>query len=560
MLPADDLAGFHGVALGEVSELAVAGLEPLVGPDGEEGEASVPGVAGDVVALGFFGAARDGGEEVGVGGAQVERPESELERFITGGVVGAVDGDVVEGLGEGEGGGEDGGLGEVGRRAEERAPGVDDALGGGEDDVGLGGGVAHAAVASDGAAENEPAEGLGVDLGAGVSRGEGFEAFDGGVGLVLVGVDEGDLGAAVGELEGGVVGAGGGELFGPVEDGAGALGVGGRHGEEGVEEAAGAGEGAGGGFVVGRSGEVAGQEGLGDVEVAEGGGGAGVGVGGAEDLVERARGLVLGRGVGGGGRGDAAEELGAASRVEAFTHRHLIKDGAREFVLGEFAEKRGVALWRTQKKFFDKANEYKGMHLVGLWMLSGANLYHGSKPLRSLADLKNEKMWCIAGMPNKMMTEFGAVVVSVPGVKMFNVVSKGIVNGKTTSHYTMRAFKTMPYIKFATEVPDGLHAVTFSLIMNEKKWKRLPKKDREAIDSVSGERVAFNAGRKTDQLDAAVKKEAMSKGVKFETASPAFVAEMKKMSAHFTTDWIATAKERGVDGAAALAYFKSQVK
>jgi TRAP-type C4-dicarboxylate transport system substrate-binding protein len=228
--------------------------------------------------------------------------------------------------------------------------------------------------------------------------------------------------------------------------------------------------------------------------------------------------------------------------------------------LGESAEKRGIALWRTQKKFFEQANEYKGMHLVGLWMLSGASLYHGSKPLRSLADLKNEKMWCIAGMPNQMMTEFGSVVVSVPGVKMFNVVSKGIVNGKTTSHYTLRAFKTMPYIKYVTEVPEGLHAVTFSLIMNEKKWNRLPKKDRDAIDTVSGERVALNAGRKTDQLDVAAKKAAIEAGIKFETASPAFVAEMKKVAAHFTTDWIATAKERGVDGAAALAYFKSQVK
>lgn len=228
--------------------------------------------------------------------------------------------------------------------------------------------------------------------------------------------------------------------------------------------------------------------------------------------------------------------------------------------LGEKAEGRGKALWRTHMKYFAKANEYKGMKLVGLWTLPGATIFHGKKPIRSMADFKNEKMWVIPGMPNKMVTEFGAVVVSVPGVKMFNVVSKGIVNGKVTSPYTMRAFKTMPYIKHATYVPGGLHAVTFSLLLNQKKWKRLSKADKAAIDSVSGERVAVNAGRKTDSLDKVVAAAAAKKGITFETASPAFVTAMKKQSAHFTNEWIAAAKSRGVDGAAALAYFKSQVK
>lgn len=228
--------------------------------------------------------------------------------------------------------------------------------------------------------------------------------------------------------------------------------------------------------------------------------------------------------------------------------------------LGEKAEARGRALWRTHVKYFAKANEYKGMKLAGLWTLPGAWIFHGQKPIRSLTDFKNEKMWVIAGTPNKMVTEFGAVVVSVPGVKMFNVVSKGIVNGKVTSPYTMRAFKTMPYIKHATFVPGGLHAVTFSLLFNEKKWKRISKADKAAIDSVSGERVAVNAGRKTDSLDLVVAADAKKKGITFENASPEFVAAMKKSSAHFTNEWIETAKSRGVDGEAALAYFKSQVK
>ena len=102
--------------------------------------------------------------------------------------------------------------------------------------------------------------------------------------------------------------------------------------------------------------------------------------------------------------------------------------------------------------------------------------------------------------------------------------------------------------------------MTFSLLLNAKKWKRLSKADKAAIASVSGERIAVNAGRKTDRLDAAIKKVAIKKGIEFHKASPAFVKDMKSIAAHYTADWIKSAESRGVDGAAALAYFKSQAK
>jgi len=226
----------------------------------------------------------------------------------------------------------------------------------------------------------------------------------------------------------------------------------------------------------------------------------------------------------------------------------------------EKAETRGVALWRTHQNFLAKANEYKGMKLLGQWTISGASIHHTKKPIRSLADLKNEKMWVIAGIPNKMFTNLGAVVVSVPGVKMFNVVSKGIVDGTVTSNYTMLAFKLMPYIKHITRTPGGINANTFSFLFSEKKWNKLSKQDRDAIWSVSSERIAVNAGRMVDKLDAKAREIGKSKGIKFYDASPEFVADMKAKLAYVTTDWLKAAASRGIDGDAALAYYKLQLK
>ena len=226
----------------------------------------------------------------------------------------------------------------------------------------------------------------------------------------------------------------------------------------------------------------------------------------------------------------------------------------------EKAESRSVALWRTHEKYLAKANEYKGMKLLGLWTLSGAAIHHTKKPILSVADLQREKMWVIAGIPNKMFTNLGAVVVSVPGVKMFNVVSKGIVNGAVTSYYPLMAFKLMPYVKHITRAPGGINANTFSFLFSERKWNKLSKKDRDAIWSVSSERIAVNAGRKVDELDAKAREIGKSKGIKFYVASPEFVAEMKSKLAYVTTDWLKAAESRGIDGKAALAYYNSQLK
>ena len=222
------------------------------------------------------------------------------------------------------------------------------------------------------------------------------------------------------------------------------------------------------------------------------------------------------------------------------------------------AEKRGVALWRTHEKYFVPADEYKGMKLLGLWTVSGAN-FLTNKPITKLEDLQNYKIWAINGIPNRMMKEMGAVVVSVPGVQMFNVVSKGVVNGSVTSYYPLNTFKLMPYITHITVIPGGFNANNFSLLLNEDKWNGLTDAEREAISSISGETIAINAGKRVDFLDAKAKEQATEKGIQFHTASPEFVAEMSEKLQFVSDDWMKEAEAKGVDGKAAIAFYKSQL-
>ena len=107
-----------------------------------------------------------------------------------------------------------------------------------------------------------------------------------------------------------------------------------------------------------------------------------------------------------------------------------------------------------------------------------------------------------------------------------------------------------------TEFPDGLVRTHFSLIMNERKWSGLSADDRRAIERVSGEAAASRAGKGFDELERNAVKALEGGGVRISMASPAFAAEVRNRLTFIEEGWLAAAKARGVDGAAALAFYR----
>ena len=85
------------------------------------------------------------------------------------------------------------------------------------------------------------------------------------------------------------------------------------------------------------------------------------------------------------------------------------------------------------------------------------------------------------------MKAVGAGVVSGPAVQMNEIISRGVVDAFVGVGATpVRDFRLIPYTKSRTRFSRGINTVSFSLLMNEKKWNALSKEDQEAILSVSG--------------------------------------------------------------------------
>ena len=219
------------------------------------------------------------------------------------------------------------------------------------------------------------------------------------------------------------------------------------------------------------------------------------------------------------------------------------------------AEKTSIALWKTYKKFFESSNEYKGVKLLSLFVHGGGDLNMLKKEIHQVSDLQNLKIRVSRGMASKEMKAVGAVLVPTPGVKTFEVVSKGIVDGAILPSSDIAKMKMIPYIKYIYTVPGKLYNTPFSILMNQKKWDGLSKDVQAAITSKAGLNISRHAKAWDDGLAEAMPK-FKAAGIKYLPASPKLVAEMKAKFASFADDWVKAATKKGVDGRAALSFYR----
>jgi len=217
-----------------------------------------------------------------------------------------------------------------------------------------------------------------------------------------------------------------------------------------------------------------------------------------------------------------------------------------------------VALWRTYEKFFAAANELPDVQVLGFFVGAPGPIFPMKNPINTLSDLKGTKMYALPGVPARLFEAAGAGVVAAPAVRSHEIISGGTVDSFAGySVMDAEAFKTLQYAKEVIDLPGHLTVPAFAFFMNKKKWNAISAKDREAIMKLSGESFAqrFVA---YDNVDERLRAESKARGLVIRSASPQLVAELKKLAEPLEAAWLADAASLGVDGKAALAFFKEE--
>lgn len=217
-----------------------------------------------------------------------------------------------------------------------------------------------------------------------------------------------------------------------------------------------------------------------------------------------------------------------------------------------------IALWRTYERFFKSADEYKNLHLLGLFVFQSGTIFGMKKPIDALADVKGIKLFGLPGVAATVLEAAGAGVVAVPAVRSYEIISGGTVDAFAGySVLDASAFKTLQYARYITDLPGGLTAPSFALFMNKKKWDSLSAADREVLTRMTGEALAARMGV-LDEIEIKLRADAAAQGIQIRSASTAFSAEMRRLASPIEQAWLKDAQALGVDGPAALAFYKEQ--
>lgn len=223
-------------------------------------------------------------------------------------------------------------------------------------------------------------------------------------------------------------------------------------------------------------------------------------------------------------------------------------------------EAASVAAWRTYEKFFADKRQFPDVQLLSLFNFSGGHVYSLSdKPINSVDDLKSRKMWALPGEAADLLKNMGISPITSPAVQVSESVSRGVVDG----YYGLTLdgavdFKAAPYTKAITLMPRGATSSGFAMFINNGKWRSLSEADRKAIMSVSGEKLAARVGKAANQAAAEGLAKMKADGVKVVNADPAFYAALQKAAEPSYKQFEEIAAKAGVDGKAALAFFKKE--
>lgn len=220
--------------------------------------------------------------------------------------------------------------------------------------------------------------------------------------------------------------------------------------------------------------------------------------------------------------------------------------------LGTSAEAASVAYWRIYQKYLADKGIHPGLKVIAMTS-HGPGIIHTREPISSLEDLNGMKIRIGGGVSADVGEVLGVVGVRVPAPKVYETVAQGVADGVFMPMETKVSFKLKEVAPYSLIMPGGLYYGSFVLAMNEDRFNGLPKKDQEAIMSVSGEVLSRIAGKMWDDADKAGLADAKASGNTIETASPEMTAKYMAMVKPIEDAWIEKANGAGLDGAKVLA-------
>ncbi len=222
------------------------------------------------------------------------------------------------------------------------------------------------------------------------------------------------------------------------------------------------------------------------------------------------------------------------------------------------SEAASVAYWRTHNEYFADAGEHRGVEVIAVGVHGPGSLFL-SQSIDSLDDLRGKRVRIGGGVMSDISSALALTGVALPPASTYEAATQGVIDGAMLTLEGLRSFRLAEVLPYTVQMPGGFYRGSFSLVMNPDTWASLSDEDREAIESVSGEKLSRLFGYMMDVVDVRGIEFAEQRGNTFVELPAEEIERFQQLAADLPGAWKQAAGAKGVDGEAAHAFFFEQL-
>ena len=210
-------------------------------------------------------------------------------------------------------------------------------------------------------------------------------------------------------------------------------------------------------------------------------------------------------------------------------------------------ESTSKALWDYVQQY--DAAEFKDIHPLAFHVHGDGVFHMVKKPIKVMADLKDQKVRAPTRQTNKMLAALGATPVSMPVPAVSESLAKSVIDGALVPYEVVPAVKIQELVKFHSETDPAEPAIytsVFLLAMNKARYESLPPDLKKVIDANSGKALSGMAGKAFLQADEEGKKTTTKNTTNVIPKSE--LESWRKVGQTVTDAWVAEVMANGANG------------
>lgn len=205
-------------------------------------------------------------------------------------------------------------------------------------------------------------------------------------------------------------------------------------------------------------------------------------------------------------------------------------------------------IWNFYEQYAQE--DFKDYKMLALFGDGGMDVHTRSTPVKTKADFKDLKLRASSRTIARTLESLGATPVSMPPAQMTEAISKGVVDG------AMATWEVVPPTKLnevtqhhsAAEGHKAFGYTVLTMLMNKRKYDRLPDDLKAILDRNSGEALVERFGIAWDKAIAEAKQQVPADSIV--PIADADYEAMKAAAAGVPDQWAKEASDNGVDGSA----------